>query len=82
LFAADFYPARRYYRNDNELLTVTSRAVPSTLRHEARTFLEGVVLSQFIDWVTNLETLPEHSTIRREPQEFVRAWIPNEDERA
>jgi hypothetical protein len=79
LFRADFYPAGRYYRNQDELLTVTSRAVPSSLRPQARTFVEGSVLPDFVEWITGLERLPPESTLRREKQSFVRAWQPDED---
>ena len=80
VFAADFYPAGRYYRNQDELLTVVSRAVPSRLRSQARTFVEGTVLPEFIEWIAGLEQLPPDSTLRREQQSFVRVWQPDEDE--
>ena len=76
LFRADFYPAGRHYRNHNELLAVTSRAVPSQLRPQARAFVERSVLPDFVKWLAGLESLPPRSTLRREKQSFVRVWHP------
>ncbi len=82
LFEANFYPAGRYYRNQDELLTVRSHAVPSRLRPEARAFIETAVLPEFVKWIVGLERLPPDSTLRREKQSFVRVWQPDEDESA
>lgn len=80
LFQADFYPAGRYYRNQDELLTVTSHAVPSSIRLQARSFLESSVLPDFIKWIAGLERLPAGSTVRREKQSFARVWQPSEND--
>lgn len=81
LFRADFYPAGCYYRNQDELLTITSRAVPAPLRVSARAFIEGAVLPDFIKWISGLERLPVGSTVRREKQSFEREWTaPPADE--
>lgn len=82
LFRADFYPAGRYYRNQEEILTITSRAVPASLRASARAFIEGGVMPDFIKWITGLERLPVGSPIRREKQSFEREWTAPPDHAA
>jgi hypothetical protein len=82
LFRADFYPTGRYYRNQDELLTVTSRAVPASHRANAKAFIEGAVMPDFIQWISGLERLPVGSTVRREKQSFVREWDGSPDDEA
>jgi hypothetical protein len=82
LFQADFYPHGRSNRDQNEALDVRTHAVPSSLRAEARAFIETSVLPTFINWIASLERLPTGSTVRREEQTFVRFWHPHEDDGA
>ena len=82
LFRANFYPAGRYYRNQDELLTITSHAVPGSLRASARAFIEGAVIPDLINWIAGLEALPVDSTVRREKQSFERKWTAPPDEEA
>jgi hypothetical protein len=77
VFAARFYPPGRHYRNDDDFLTVSSAAVPSQCRPQARAFVESIVLPQFIEWIVALEQLPSNSTRRREVQSFTRLWKPD-----
>ena len=82
LFRANFYPAGRYYRNQDELLTITSHAVPASVRESAKAFIEGAVIPDFIKWISGLEALPIGSTVRREKQSFERKWTAPPDEEA
>lgn len=82
LFRAHFYPAGRYYKNQDELLTVTSHAVPASVRAGAKTFIEGRIIPEFIEWITELEALPTGSTVRREKQSFERKWTALSDDEA
>jgi hypothetical protein len=74
LFRADFYPPGLYYLNPGEVLHVTCRSVRSEERQRARSFLEGLVLPAFVQWIRRLEGLEFDSTLRREKQAFARAW--------
>jgi hypothetical protein len=70
LFRAHFYPAGQYYRSQDELLTITSHAIPMSVRAAATAFIEGAVIPDFIKWISGLEALPISSTIRMEKQSF------------
>jgi len=82
LFRAHFYPAGRYFKNQDELLTITSHAVPASARASAKVFIEGAVIPEFIKWILEIEALPIGSTIRREKQSFERKWTAPPDEEA
>lgn len=66
LFRADFYPPGQFHLNDEEVLHVTCRSVPSSDRQEAQAFIEGVAIPEFVRWIKDLEALPSNSTVRRE----------------
>jgi hypothetical protein len=81
LFRADFHlPARPGHRADKEdILHVTCRSAPAAEKEAARTFLEEDVLPAFVNWIRNLEQLPDNSTRRREKPSFTRVWEPRLD---
>jgi len=74
LIRADFYPPGRYYLNEDEVLHVSCRSVPSAEKQTAQAFLEAVALPEFIQWIKHLESLPSNSTVRREKQSFTKMW--------
>lgn len=79
VLSADFYPAGRYYKNQDEILIITSRAVPSFVSVSARAFIEGAAVPELIEWARELERLPVGSTVRREKQSFARQWTAPSD---
>lgn len=71
LFAATFYPPGQFYRNEGEVLHISSYAVPTALRQYAAQQLD-TILPEFFGWIEGLLAEPEGSTIRRETQRFTR----------
>jgi hypothetical protein len=74
LLAATFYPPGRYNLNDDEVLHVSSYAVPSDQRQHAIHQLQETVLPEFIRWIEAILAEPNGSTVRRETQRFVRMF--------
>lgn len=76
IFSAYFRALGVFIHDETDVLAITSLALPSHHRHEARQFVETVILPEFILWITDIERLPLNSPMRHERQEFERVWQP------
>ena len=73
MFSAGFYLAGALVKNEDEEFWVGCRSVPADDCTLVRSYVEGTVIPEFVDWATKLEALPINAT-NRKTQHMTRDW--------
>ncbi len=69
-FDAYFWPSNQNVAQ--ERLYVRAGVVQASAAREARAYIDGSVVPEFVAWVKSILALPNNSPVRREQQYFVR----------
>ncbi|WP_374527745.1 hypothetical protein [Novosphingobium sp.] len=69
--SARFSPSGSNEVGDGGHFSITSCAVPSDQRNDAKEFAEKVFLPALIDWITSIEELSNNSTRKWQSQQFI-----------